>query len=249
MNSRFRLASVVALALLATASASHAQKADSVAMTGATAGRGAVGGQLGSSYIFTGEEYSEGAQPRLSFIGHFRYVMNKGWGWQVSPYFTWNGYVSRAKAPFTDLNFPTAGNSKQFYLTQIVGASAQLQMSRGSGRQRWHLGAGPALYRVVIQNHRKVVKDPASLELHSGTHLGVSAELGFERFVKRLPNASVEVTAAYHMAFARDNIRFISGWNGAPMLAELRLGGHYYYSFRRGKPAAKPGQARINRSE
>ncbi len=243
MNSRFRRASVVALVFLATASVSHAQgaatSADSVATRGALPGRGGIGGQVGSSYFYSEGDYSEGAQPRLSFIGHFRYVISRHWGWQVSPYFTWNGYVAHAAAPFVDLNFPSGGTSKEFYLTQIVGAAGQLQYFGGKGRQRWHLGAGPALYRVVIQNHRAVLKDPLSLELHSDAHLGASAELGVERFLKKLPNTSLEVTAAWQTAFARNNTKFPSGWNGSPMLAELRLGGNYYYDFRRGKTAPK----------
>src|SRR5262249_46900286 len=118
-----------------------------------------------------------------------------------------------------------------------------LQWFTGTGRQRWHLGVGPAVYRVVVQNHRKVVKDPVSLELHSGTHIGANAELGMEKFMKRLPNTSIEITAAWHMAFARDDVRFVSGWNGSPMLAEFRAGAHYYYEFRKPKPkSTKPGR-------
>ena len=240
MNSRFRLASVVALVFLATANVSHAQKADSIATKGALPGRGGIGGQIGSSYLLSGGEYSEGAQPRFSFIGHYRYVISRHWGWQVSPYFTWNGYVSHAVAPYPDLNVPTEGTSKQFYITQILGAASQLQFYGGNGRSRWHLGAGPAIYRVVIQNHRAVLKDPVSLELHSKIHLGASAEFGVERFLKKLPNTSIEVTAAWQAAFAKDDTKFPSGWNGTPMAAELRIGGNYYYDFRRGKTAPKP---------
>jgi hypothetical protein len=237
MNSRVRLAGVVALVFLATAGLSHAQQSDSVATKGRLPGRGSAGGQIGSSYILSGGDYADGAQPRLSFIGSFRYVIDKHWGWQVSPYFTWNGYISRFGAPFVDANFPANGVSKQFYLTQIVGAAGQLQWYGGKGRQRWHLGAGPALYRVVVQNHRKVVKDPVSRELHSATHLGATAELGVERFLKGLPSTSIELTAAWQSAFAKDDVKFGSGWNGTPMLAEVRLGGNYYYDFRRGKAA------------
>ncbi len=244
MNSRFRLAGVVALVLCATAGISHAQQSDSVATTGRLPGRGGVGAQTGSSFFLAEGDYSEGAQPRLSFIGHFRYVIGKHLGWQVSPYFTWNGYVSHANAPFTDLNFPTGGLSKQFYLTQIVGVAGQLQWYGGKGRQRWHLGAGPAVYRVVVQNHRKVLEDPLSHELHSRAHLGATAELGFERFLKGLPNTSVELTAAWQTAFSKDDVNFPSGWNGAPQLAELRLGGIYYYDFRRGKAVAVPKGAK-----
>lgn len=237
MNSRSRLASVVALVLLATASVSHAQKADSVATQGPLPGRGGIGGQVGSSYILSDGDYSDGAQPRLSLAGHFRYVINKRWGWQASPYFTWNGYVSRVNAPFTDLNFPSQGTSKQFYLTQVLGVAGQIQFYGGTGRQRWHIGAGPSVYRVVIQNHRKVVEDPVSHELHSATHLGASAEFGIERFLKKLPNTSLELTLAGHTAFAQDDVKWVSGWNGSPTLAEVRLGGNYYYDFRRGKTA------------
>ena len=237
MNSRFRLASVVALVFLATASVSQAQQADSVATQGPLPGRGGIGGQIGSSYILSDGDYSEGAQPRLSFIGHFRYVINKHWGWQVSPYFTWNGYVSHVNAPFVDLNFPAGGTSKQFYLTQVLGTAGQVQYYGGKGRRRWHIGAGPSLYRVVIQNKRKVVEDPVSHELHSALHLGASAEFGLERFLKRLPNTSLELTLAGHAAFAKNDTKWVAGWNGQPMLAEIRLGGNYYYDFRRGKTA------------
>ncbi len=237
MNSRFRLGFVVALVLLATASVGHAQKADSVATKGALPGRGGIGAQIGVSSIVSGGEYADGAQPRLSFIGHYRYVINKHWGWQVSPSFTWNGYVSHAKAPFADLNFPTEGTSKQFYLTQMIGAAGQLQYFGGSGRTRWHLGAGPAIYRVVIQNHRKVVEDPISHELHQGTHLGASAEFGYERFSKKLPNTALEATLAASTAFSKSNDKWVSGWNDAPVFAEFRFGANYYYDFRRAKTA------------
>lgn len=245
MHSRLRLASAIALASLAMASASHAQQADSIATRGPLPGRGGIGGQIGSSYIVADGDYSEGAQPRFSFIGHFRYVINRSWGWQVSPYFTWNGYVSHVDAPFVDPNFPNGGVSKQFYLTQVLGAAGQLQWFRGNGRSRWHVGLGPAFYRVVVQNHRKVVEDPFSRELHQGLHLGATAEIGYERFLRRLPNTSIEVTAAWQAAFARSDNRFPSGWNGNPMLAELRAGAHYYYEFRKPKPkSTKPGLGR-----
>ena len=242
MNSRARAAGVVALVFLATARLGHAQSADSVATKGALPGRGGIGGQIGSAWMFSEGDYSSGSQPRFSFIGHFRYQIDHRLGWQVSPYFTWNGYVSSVAAPYTDINFPAEGTQKENYLTQVLGASTELQWFSGSGRQRWHLGFGPAVYRVVIQNHRKVVKDPLSLELHSGTHLGGTAEYGYEKFMKKLPNTSIEVTAAWHIAFAKSDVRWPSGWNGNPMLLELRAGAHYYYNFRKPKPKpTKPG--------
>jgi len=236
MNSRLRLACALSAALLATASVGHAQQADSVATKGALPGRGGIGGQIGGTYMIADGDYSEGAQPRFSFAGHFRYVITPRWGWQVSPYFTWSGYVSHADAPFTDVNFPNEGVSKQFYIAQVLGVSTQWQWFHGTGRHRWHLGVGPTVYRVVVQNHRKVVEDPFSRELHSGVHMGANAEFGSEYFLKQLPNTSIEWTVAWQAAFAKSDNRFPSGWNGNPMLAEVRLGAHYYYEFRKPKP-------------
>ena len=242
MIPRLRLASALAFALLATASVSHAQTADSVATKGPLAGRGGIGGQIGTSYIVAGPDYSDGAQPRFTFVGHFRYQVNTTWGWQVSPYFTWNGYVSHENAPIVDPNFPHEGLSKQEYLTYVRGGAAQVQWFQGTGRSRWHLGLGPAVYQVVVENHRKVVEDPASHELHNGLHLGASAEFGYEKFLKTLPNTSIEGTVAWQAAFARSDNRFPSGWNGNPHLLEVRLGAHYYYDFRKPKPTStKPG--------
>lgn len=242
MHTRFRVASVVALALLAATGTARAQQADSIATKGPLPGRGGIGGQVGGTYMYAEGDYSEGAQPRPSFVGHFRYVINRRWGWQVSPSFTWAGYVSHANAPFVDENFPNEGLSKQFYIAQLVGVSSQLQWYSGKGRQRWHLGLGPAIYRVVVQNHRKVVEDPITHELHEGMHMGAVAELGVERFLKRLPNTSLELTAAYQTAFAKSDNRWRQGWNGNPAVVELRFGGHYYYEFRKPKPkSTKPG--------
>lgn len=249
MHTRFRVASVVALSLLFATGVGRAQQADSltaadsIATKGPLPGRGGIGGQIGGTYMVAGgADYPEGAQPRFSFTGHFRYVMNRRWGWQMSPSFAWNGYVSHADAPFADPNFPTEGVSKQFYLTQLVGVSAQLQWFAGTGRTRWHLGAGPAVYRVVIQNHRKVIEDPVTRETHDDMHLGATAELGVERFLQKLPNTSLELTAGWKIAYARDDTKFPSGWNGNPQMVDLRFGAHYYYDFRKPKPkSTRPG--------
>jgi hypothetical protein len=162
----------------------------------------------------------------------------------VSPYFTWSAYGVGTRAPFVDPNFP-AETDKDFHLTQVVGASAQLQRAWGKGRTRWHLGAGPAVYRVVVQNHRKVLRDPVTNRRHQGTYLGGSAELGFERFLKALPNTSVEATLAAQAAFAKRDEQFPSGYNGSVMAAELRLGMLYYFDFKKPKaPDMKPAASR-----
>ena len=242
MHARFRVAGVLALALLAMPVAGRAQTADSVATKGPLPGRGGIGGQIGTAWIVSEGDYSAGSQPRFTFIGHFRYQVNKSLGWQVSPYFTWNGYVSHVDAPFVDLNFPNDGLQKEEYITQILGAAGQVQWFRGSGRTRWHIGVGPTIYQVIVQNHRKVVEDPISHELHKGVHMGANAELGYERFLRKLPNTSIEATAGWQIAFAKSEGRWQAGWNGNPMAVEARLGVHYYYDFRKAKPkSTKPG--------
>jgi hypothetical protein len=178
--------------------------------------------------------------PRMSFAGHFRYVINKGWQWQVSPYFTWSAYSVGTEAPFVDPNFPEEGLKKDFHLTQIVGASGQLQKVWMRKTSRWHAGIGPAVYRVVVQNHRKVLKDPVTNRLHQGTYLGATAEFGSERFFKGLPNTSIEWTFAYQAAFPKRDDQFPSGYNSSVNAIEFRLGSHYYFDFRKPKtPDAK----------
>lgn len=235
MIQRVRLAGVAIVLVLAGAAVARAQAPDTTTARhgGAKPGRGAVGAQVGSSYFISEGDYSEGAQPRLSFAGHFRYVINDGWQWQVSPYFTWSAYSVGTAAPFTDPNFPSE-TTKDFHLTQVVGASGQIQKAFGTGRTRWHLGAGPAVYRVVVQNHRKVLRDPLTDKRHQGTYLGATAEIGVERFLKSLENTSLEWTVAYQAAFAK-NDEFPSGYDGSVGAVEVRFGAHYYFEFKKPK--------------
>jgi hypothetical protein len=244
MIRRVRRASALGLLLLGLASTGFAADADSTAAPiGLKAGRGALGGQIGGSFFAADDDYSAGAQPRLAFAGHFRYVMSPGTRWQVSPSYSWAAYANDEDLPFPDPNFP-ADTKKDQVLAQVAGASIQIQKVWGSGRSRWHLGAGPGIYRVWVQNRRKVLKDPVSKELHRRLHLGASAELGWERWLKALPNTSIEVTGAVQTAFAKDDDKYPSGFNGNPMVAELRVGAHYYYEFRKKKPDDKPAGAR-----
>ena len=120
----------------------------------------------------------------------------------MSPYFAWNSYRTGSVLPMIDPGFPS-DRVKDAVLTQIVGGNGQLQLVGGRGGWRWHLGAGPAIYRVVVQNHRKVLKDPVSKDLHQGTYLGATAEYGMEHFLHSLTNSSLEWTVAYQTAFAK----------------------------------------------
>lgn len=241
MKSRLLAATVLAASLLVVPVASHAQKADSIATRGALAGRGAIGAQIGSSYFFSGGDYAKGANPRLTFIGHFRYqTKNPRWGWQVSPMFTWNGYVSNQDAPFVDPNFPDRGLQKEDYIAYLAGVASQVQYFGGGGRSRWHVGAGPSFHHVKVENQRRTVQDPVSNARHQSTHLGLNAEFGYERFTKALPNTALEFTVAWHTVFAKDDDKWASGWNDSPMLAEVRFGANYYYDFdRKPKKGAK----------
>jgi hypothetical protein len=94
----------------------------------------------------------------------------------------------------------------------------------------YHAGAGPGLYRVWVENHRKVLKDPVSLKLHRGVYPGGSAEFGAERFLKSLTSTSVEATLAGHLALARDDDRFIAGFNSNLLALEARIGVNYYFN-------------------
>jgi hypothetical protein len=173
----------------------------------------------------------------MSVQGSYRYLLSDRWRWQVSPYFAWNSYRTGTDLGLVDENFP-GETARDFLLTQVVGANAQIQRTVTKSNWTWHVGAGPAMYRVVVQNHRKVLKDPASKDLHQGVYLGATVEYGIERFMKSLPNTSLEWTAAYHTAFAKSDAKFPSGFNGSPGLFEIRFGGHYYFDF---KAPKKPG--------
>jgi hypothetical protein len=240
MISRVRLASVAVLLLLSSAAVSSAQQADSTqaAVSPARSGRGAIGFQAGSSWFAADGDYSEGALPRLTFMGSFRHVVSKNWSWQASPYFTWAAYGNSTVMPFPDPNFP-ADETKGQMLLQLVGANAQLQRSGGGPRWRWHVGAGPGAYRVVVQNRRKVLKDPTTKRLHQGTYLAATAEAGIEHFNKKLANTSLELTLASHMAFATRDEQFVEGFNGNPLNLEARFGLHYYFDYK--KKGRKPG--------
>ena len=233
MISRVRLTSVAILLLLVSASVSFAQQPDSTASAriGARAGRGAVGFLVGGSWIYGGGDYAKGAQPRFSILGSYRYIISPSWRWQVSPFMTWAAYRTGASIPFRDPNFPDE-TTKDDYLTQVVGGNAQIQRMWGKANYRWHLGVGPALYRVVVQNHRKVLKDPDTFRLHQGQYLGLTAEYGVERFMKSLPNTSLEWTVALHGVSAKRNDQFPNGFNDMPQLFEFRFGSHYYFDFK-----------------
>lgn len=239
MITRVRLASVAFVLLLVSASVSFAQQSDttSTPRSGKLPKHGAIGAQVGSSWIYGGGDYGKGSQPRFSFAGSFRYVASHHWGWQINPYFTWAGYVP-SKQTLIPAVTPPPTYVEPDYLAQIAGANGQLMYLKSRGPWTWHIGAGPALYRVVLQNHRKVVKDPVTYKKHQGTYMGATAELGTEYFLKAMPSTSLEWTVAWHSAFAKRDDQFKSGFNDVPQAVEFRFGGHYYFDL---VPKKKPG--------
>jgi hypothetical protein len=239
MIPRIRCVSIALLALLAAAPACLADD-----VFGVTPGKGGIGGGLGGGWVISEKDYSSGAQPRFSFAGQLRYVASHHWRWQVSPGFTWAAYSVGSKAPFRDPQFP-ADSTKDQYLTSVVPISAQIQFLKASRSWLYHLGVGPGLYRVWIQNRRKVLRDPVTNDLHRGLYPGLTVELGGEDFLKTLTTTSIEATATYHLVFAERNDQFPSGFNSKLSAVELRLGINYYFDLTHPKsnqPAGVPAK-------
>ncbi len=234
MIPRTRWVSFAVLALLTAASACLAAEGEPTYRPG----KGGVGGQLGGSYFGVDRmlgshwfgDFSDGSMPRFSFAAQFRYVQSPRWRWQFSPGMTWAGYKTGTAIPFQDLANPT-DNSKDQMLTILVPVTAQAQYVVRRGRWLYHLGAGPGLYRVMVENHRKILKDPnpASLRLHRSIFAGATLEFGAERFLKAITTTSVELSWSNHLIFASGADDFPSGFNSNMMAMEWRIGVNYYF--------------------
>lgn len=234
-------ASWVIIALLAMLAAAPCLAQDAPSATPAPAaqskpiaGRGAVGGLIGGSKFYAADEYSKGAQPRFDFSGQFRYHFSRRVRFQVSPGFTWTAYSKKEPPPFTDSKFP-ADQTKENYLALVVPVSAQIQLVWGKSPWLYHVGAGPGVYRLWVENHRKVLLDPVTLRLHRGPYLGSTEEMGVERFLKALPNTSVEFSVAHHYVIATRDDQFQTGWNSPVGVMAFRVGTNYYFDLNRPK--------------
>ena len=254
MMTRFRCVVVASLAMLAVASACFAQvavppagadpaapaaaPADSTARpaparsthrTGTdAAGRAGIGGMIGGSYFYAADDFSKGALPRFDFSGQWRYSLSDRWRAQISAGFTWSAYNKKEPAPFSSLDFPSQ-TTKEGFITQVVPISVQLQRRFGGSKWQYHIGAGPGVYRVMIQDRRKVQKDPITYEPHQNVYTGLTAEVGMEHFARTLPNTSFEINAATHYVFAKDDTKFPSGFSGALGAFAVRMGANYYF--------------------
>jgi len=256
MISSVRWVSIATLALLTVASTCLAADPDT---TGALPGRASIGGSLGLSYFGhtsgTGSNvdskatlsnwsgpYSVGAEPRFSLAASFRYVMTRHLRWQVSPGFLWTGYSKRGiPAPMYDENFPT-DPYKDHYLTIVAPAQAQIQYLIHKKPWLFHAGVGGGVYRLWVENHRKVLKDPVTFVKHTGVYPGASFEFGAEHFMKSLPNTSVEFVTDGHLVFAQDDKKFVSGLNSNVFAMGLRIGVNYYFPLLKSRSATQlPG--------
>ncbi|MBI1799842.1 MAG: hypothetical protein HYR73_09180 [Candidatus Eisenbacteria bacterium] len=272
MISRFRWVSIAALALLTAASACLAAEPaagktagdpgaspanDATSATGQAPaapnaperrgdhpGYGGISGQFGLGRIGGYQDYSQWAQLRMSFSANWRYTFSDSWRGQVSPGFVWAGYAKTSNpAPFVDLNHPT-DPYKDDWLTLVVPISTQMQWVRRGRTFTWHVGAGPGLYRVWVENHRKVVKDPRTYIHHRGLYWGGTAEIGAEHFFKGLASTSIEMTLDMHYVNAKRDDQFPSGYNSALRGAGLRVGATYYFNLHHApenKSAPLPG--------
>jgi hypothetical protein len=232
MIPRIRWVSFAVLVLLTVASACLAAEGE----PSYKPGKGGVGGQFGGSYfgadrMFGGEwfgDYSKGAAPRFSFAGQFRFVQSRHWRWQVSPGFTWAAYKTSTALPFEDPVHPGI-KVKDDVITLVAPMTAQLQYVIRRGQWFYHAGAGPGVYRVWVEDRRKVLKDPGTFRLHRGLYPGGSFELGAERFLKSITTTSVELTWANSLILAQRDEQFPNGYNSNLMTMEWRIGVNYYF--------------------
>ena len=241
MNSRLRWVGIAFLAQLTVLPgvAVSSGPDSTVVRTGSAPGNGGVGGMIGGSYFDAGprnwgllgnrhSDFSVGAQPRFDFGGRFRYAFTSRWRLQMSTGFTWSAYAHTEPAPFPDPAFPE-DLTKEHYLVLLLPATVQLQITLGHRPWLYFAGVGGGAYRVWVESRRTVLMDPKSLRLHRGLYPGTVAELGVERFLRSLPNTSVEASLTHSFALARRRDQFPSGWDGTLEAMALRIGGNYYF--------------------
>lgn len=255
MISRALRVSVALVALLTAASACLAQdlpvtpdpvSVDTAAVAPEAApaksrvkGIASMGAALGVSAFIADGDYSKSRDPaggwsssdireRLAFGATFRYGVTPWLRWQISPGYTWTGYQQDSPIPFPDPNFP-ADQTKEKVLTQVLPVTAQLQVVMDRGNWMYHLGGGPGVYRVWVQNRRKVLKDPVTKKLHQGFYPGASGEIGMARMLKGLPNTSLEFSLGGHWIMAERDEQFPSGFNSFLAFVDFKAGLNFHF--------------------
>jgi len=247
----FALLTLAPLAHAADAPDAAPSHADSLklALPNYAPGKGGVGGAFGPSYFRVDRmlgkdwfgDYSAGSQGRLAFVGQFRYIVSRRWRWQLSPGLAWSAYRD-ARMPFRDPSFPR-DSVKSSIIALVAPVTAEIQYTHPSGWWIYHAGVGPGLYRVWVENHRKVLKDAESFELHRRIVPGFVFELGAEKFIRVISDMSAEFSLANHLVLAKDTDHFPLGFNTNVMDTELRVGVSYYFDLVRVRPGLGPGVA------
>ena len=234
MMTCLRRVSMVLAAMLTTASACLA------ADPGGSPGQASLGGSLGLSSFRADGDYTmsrnatdtgwgeRDAKSRFAFAAAFRYQMSKHFRWQLSPGFLWTGYEDHAKIPFRSTAFPN-DSTKGDLLALMMPVSVQLHFVHRTKHFLFHEGGGPGIYRVWVEQHRHVLKDPTTKRLHAGYYPGASGELGVEYFLKSQPAVSIEFTTASHLAMATRDEQFPAGFDNSVWTLEARIGANYYF--------------------
>jgi len=236
MKSSVRWAVFALAMLIAAPCLAQGTPPDTLSRGGSSPGRGGIGGLIGGSSFYASEDFSTGAQIRFSFDAHFRYTFTSRFRGQFSPGFTWSAYSKAEPPPFFDPAHPEDVD-KEGHLAQLVPMSVQLQYLIGSKPWLYYVGVGPGLYRVTVQNDRKVVRDPdpSSLAEHRNLFYGFTVEAGAEHFLRSLPSTSAELAIANHYVMSEDKEKFPSGWNTNIGALALRIGVNYYFDLNRPK--------------
>lgn len=255
-----RQVSIALVALLTLASACLA--ADAPAASGpahptgesSAPGMASLGGSLGGSGFLADADYTRvrdgggkgrnlwgtrDAAQRFAFAASLRYVWSKHLRWQVSPGFLWAGYGGDGKVPFRTAAFPN-DSLRRDLLSLMMPVSFQVQLLQHGRTWLFHEGLGPGVYRVWVEQNRKLLKDPITKRLHAGYYPGGTAEIGAERFLRALPAVSIEFAAATHFVLAQRDEQFPSGFNSNLWTVEARFGANYYFNpMQLRKPANK----------
>ena len=115
----------------------------------------------------------------------------------------------------------------------MLPVSFQIQYLIHTKKWHYHVGAGPGVYRVWVENHRIVLLDQLTFEPHRNLWWGATGEVGVERFIRSLPSTSVEATVTTHVVFAEDDVKFPQGYSSKLGATELRIGANYYFDMGR----------------
>ena len=106
MNSSVRWAGLAFAMLVAAPSFAQGTVDTTRTKTGSAPGRAGIGGLIGGSYFYVDGDYSQGALPRFSFDGHFRYQFTPSFRAQAAVGYTWSAYSKHEPPPYYNPDAP-----------------------------------------------------------------------------------------------------------------------------------------------